>query len=55
MLYMHEKPLPGVETVDIDDIEYFEEPVYGFDSDYDPVPDDIETDDIYVHDTDIPF
>ena len=66
MLYMHEKPLPGVESVDIEvsptvietegdyDV-YMTEPGYGFDPDYDPVPDDIETDDIYVHDTDIPF
>ena len=52
---MHEKPLPGVESIDIEvspdvfETEeeydfYMTEPAYGMDPDYDPVPDDIDTD-----------
>ena len=60
---MHEKPLPGVVSADFEGFtanieterdyeEFMVEPAYGFDYDYDPMPDDIDTDDI---DTDIPF
>jgi len=55
MPYMHEKPLPGVVSADFEDSptvietevdyeEFMVEPSYGMDPDYDPVPDDIDTD-----------
>jgi len=60
---IHEKPMPNVPTVlfdghnlttefarwEAEQTQYLHETVYGFDPDYDPIPDDIEVDD------DIPF
>jgi len=39
---MHEKPMPTDDFIEVD--EYFEEPIYGFDPNYDPMPQDIEVD-----------
>ena len=60
---IHERPMPTVPAILFDGYnltmeferwqaeqdQYMHEPVYGFEPDYDPVPDDFEVDD------DIPF
>ena len=70
---LHEKPMPAVPVIIFDGFnlskqyarweeeeQYFQEPAYGFDPDYDPMPEDMETEDLGVtatleDDDDIPF